>query len=339
MTYPLKSVALHITNECSGNCPMCYYTKEGQVKCEGKLETLKQIVLELKSAGVEEINLVGGDPAEYSQIQELVEYLHELGFRVPILSNTHNYKNSSIEKITPFITSLEGTFHGSTAEEHDKFNQSPGSYQTMINNLKRYNKIKSSEQNIGAVLNVMNYNYNRLYKIIEKVLEQGLSLDYVLIQRIGLYGRAENDQEFVILKEKLKTAFEQIDKINNNLNVESVMVDAFPLCLIPKEYHKYLGNCDWGYGTAAVDMNGDISRCAVAEHCGENLLGNILTIPTAEIWENSPTLIKFRNKEYLRKECQDCNLLQKCGGGCPMSCGNNILSTDVLVKSLKREIR
>lgn len=336
MENQLNSVALHITNECSGNCPMCYYTRKFQVKREGELEILKSIALELKKANVKEVNLVGGDPAEHSHIQEIVKYLYDLELDVPILSNTHNYKNSSVEEIAPFVTSLEGTFHAPTAEEHNRFNASPNSYQEMVLNLKRYDKVRTEGQNLGAVLNVMNYNYNRLYEIIENVLQQGLSLDYVLIQRIGLYGRAENNKDFSIMKEKLAIAFEQIDNINKKLGVESVMVDAFPLCLIPEEYHKYLEKCDWGYGTASLDMDGNISRCAVAEHCGENLLGNILETPLSEIWENSPTLVRFRSKEYLNDDCKKCDMLAKCGGGCPMSCGNNTLSSDVLVKTLNR---
>lgn len=335
MEYKLKSVALHITNECSCNCPQCYYTKEGQVKCEGNPEILKKIAFELKKAGVEEINLVGGDPAEHSHIQELVEYLYDLGFKVPILSNTHNYKNTTIERITPYVTSLEGTFHAPTAEEHDQFNRTRHSYETMLENLKKYDSIRNSEQNLGAVLNIMNYNYNRLYEIIEKLLEQELRLDYVLIQRIGLYGRAKGNEKEKILTEKLALAFEQIDKINRKLGIEIAMVDAFPFCLIPKEYHKYLAKCDWGYGTASLDMNGNITRCAVASHCGTNLLGNVLETNVSEIWQKSPTLISFRNKNYLRDECRQCDMLTKCGGGCPISCGNNELSNDALVKTLK----
>ena len=332
MEYKLKSVALHITNECSCKCPMCYYIKEGQIKCEGKLEVLKEIALELKKAGVEEINLVGGDPAEYSKVQELVEYLHNLGFRLPILSNTHNYKNTSIERITPFVTSLEGTFHAATAIEHDAFNGTRGSYEMMLENLKKYSKLKNQNQNIGAVLNVMNYNYNRLFDIIKSLLKQGLKLDYVLIQRIGLYGKAKGAEEEKLLRDRIATAFSQIDLINKELGVESLMVDAFPLCLIPEEYHKYLERCDWGYGTACIDMNGNISRCAVADHTGENLLGNVLETPVTDIWQNSPTLIHFRNKDYLREECQSCKKLTQCGGGCPMSCGDNILSNDALLR-------
>lgn len=327
MSYQLNSVALHITDECSGKCPMCYYAKKDTVKHEGNIEILK--------ANVREVNLVGGDPAEYSHIQELVEYLSELGLDVLILSNTHKYKNSSVEKIAPYITSLEGTFHAPTAEEHNRFNASPNSYQEMFSNLKRYDKVKTKEQKLGAVLNVMNHSYNRLYATIESLLEQGLNPDYVLIQRVGLYGRAEDKKGFSLIQERLATAFEQIDKINKELGVESVMVDAFPLCLIPEEYHKYLEKCDWGYHTASLDMNGNITRCAVANHSGENLLGNVLETPLSEIWENSPTLIKFRSKEYLDDNCKECDILEKCGGGCPTSSGDNTLSNDALVKTKK----
>ncbi len=336
MTYPLKYVALHITNECSSKCPMCYYTNDEQIKCEGNIEVLKKIGTELKKYGVEEICLVGGDPAEYSKVQELVEYYHHLGFQISILSNTHNYKNSSIEKIAPHVISLEGTFHAPTAEEHNKFNQTPNSYQNMIRNLKQYNQLKIQDKKIGAVLNVMNYNYNRLYEIVAKVVEQGIVPDYVMIQRVGLYGKAYGKENSSIVKEILSTAFAQIARINIELGIESTMVDAFPLCLIPEEYHRYLAKCDWGYGTASMDMNGYITRCAVADHKGTNLLGNILETPLNDIWENSKTLIQFRNKEYLNLECRKCNKLEQCGGGCPMSCGDSILSSDVLVRNLKK---
>lgn len=336
MTYPLNYVALHITNECSSKCPMCYYTKEGQIKCEGNIVTLKKIGSELKRVGVEEVCLVGGDPAEYSKIQELVEYYHELGLQISILSNTHNYKNTTIEKITPLITSLEGTFHAPTPEEHNYFNHTPNSYENMVKNMSTYQEVKKIDQRIGAVLNIMNYNYNRLYEIIQKLIEQGITLDYVLIQRIGLYGKAKMAEKYKVFQERLTIAFEQIKRINLDLGIESSMVDAFPLCLIPQEYHEYLAKCDWGYKTASMDMDGNLCRCAVAEHQGENFLGNIFEQPIEHIWENSPTLIKFRKKEYLRNECQSCDKLNICGGGCPMSCGNNILSDDILIKSLKR---
>ena len=79
----LNSVALHITNICSHNCPMCYATNQTQIKRESDLDTLEKIAIKLKKADVEEINLVGGDPCEYSYIEELLKYLSSLGFSLP----------------------------------------------------------------------------------------------------------------------------------------------------------------------------------------------------------------------------------------------------------------
>ena len=121
MEHKLKSVALHITNKCTHRCPMCYATPEGQYKCEADFDTLLLIAKELKKAGVEEINLVGGDPATYSQIEQLLKELHTLGFKLPVLSNTHEYRHTVLKRIVPYVTSLETTFHGKDLIRHNNF--------------------------------------------------------------------------------------------------------------------------------------------------------------------------------------------------------------------------
>lgn len=333
MEYKLKSVALHITNECTHKCPQCYATKENQIVCEGNIEVLKQAALKLREAGVEEINLVGGNPAEYSQILELVKYLHLLGFRVPILSNTHIYKNTSIEEITPFVSSLEWTVHGPSEKVHDDFCGVKGAFRNSVERLTQYKNLKREEQQIGIVMNIMPHNYSALYESVINVLEQGLPIDYVMIQRTGPFGKAENSQEFDIRREELIIAFEQIRKINEELKIESIPVDAYPFCVIPEEFHEYLAKCDWGYSTAAMDINGNLSRCAVG---ADYSLGNVLTTPVEEIWNNSPSLQRFRNKEFLRTECQACDKLGLCGGGCAISCGDISLRSDALVLERKQ---
>lgn len=327
----LNSVALCITTECTHKCPMCYVPGYNEPLCEGNIDTLKAIALELKKAGVKEINLVGGNPAEYSQIEELVKYLCELGFDIPILSNTHIYKNSSIERITPYVTSLEGTFHAHSASAHDEFCGKDGAYNTLLGNLKLYSAIKRPNQKVGLVMNLMKHNYNSLYQIAYNLLDQGLPIDYAMIQRVGPAGKA-SDKSFTVTEEEIIKGFENIKQINEELGIETIMVDAFPYCVVPKEYHKYMAKCDWGYGTASVDMYGNLIRCAVAGPNKVNSLGNVLQTPLTEIWENNVDLIRFRNKEYVDDECKNCKMLNNCGGGCAISCGSDILSSDILVK-------
>ena len=40
------------------------------------------------------------------------------------------------------------------------------------------------------------------------------------------------------------------------------------------------------------------------------------------------------SNEYLDEQCQNCTLLEKCGGGCAMSCGNENLTSDYFVKKM-----
>jgi len=328
MTYQLNYVAMHITNECTHKCAMCYHG-DTFTFCEGNIEVLKSAALEFRKAHVNEICLVGGDPAEHSKIKELLEYLHELGFKVSILSNTHKYKNSSVAEITPFVDSLEWTLHGPTESIHDNFCKVSGAHRLALTNLKEYLAHKKEEQQLGIIMNIMPHNYNELYNSIESVMNAGLTPNYMMIQRIGAYGRADGKNEFMIGPDELNIAFEQIKRINDDLGVDAVPVDAYPFCIIPEEYHYLIAKCDWGYGTASMDMYGNLSRCAVAS---DYSLGNVLKTPLNEIWNNSPSLQLFRSKEYLRSDCQSCESLDICGGGCPISSCEGCLSNDALIR-------
>ncbi len=332
MEHKLESIALHLTNECPHACPTCYATDKTKPVEEGNLETLKKILLELKKAEIPEVNFVGGDPAAYSKIKELLEYASNLGLSIPILSNTHDYKNSSVEEITPYVSSLEWTVHGPNEMIHDAYCGKKGAFESTINNLKIYNSMRSEDQKLGIVMNLMRHNHNLLYSSVENVVNQGIPADYVLIQRIAPFYRGKQFDNTIYQKEII-TGFENIKRINEELGIETIMVDAFPLCMIPEEYHQYFGKCEWGYSIGAIDFNGNLSRCAMSP---VYQLGNILETPINEIWENAEMLQRFRSKEYLDEECKNCKQLDKCGGGCPMSCGDENLKSDVLLKMKQR---
>jgi len=325
----LKTVALHITNECSHSCPMCYATSDCQVKREGNIHKLKKISTIFKQAGVSEICLVGGDPAEYTKMLELLKHLKgELDLDVSILSNTHNYQGCSIEEVATNVFSLEATIHSPIPEKHDRFCGRENAYHNVISNLKIYDGVRTPEQKLGIVLNLMSHNNHQLSDTVESVLNQGIGVDYVLIQRIAPFYRGKFFQSSMT-KEKIVLGMMEVDKINKKLGIETSFVDAFPYCLIPEEYHSYLTNCDWGYGTVACDMDGNLSRCAMSP---EYKLGNVLYENVIDIWENDPSLKTFRAKKFLPEECHNCTYLGKCGGACSMSCGSEQHNVDILVK-------
>jgi len=91
---------------------------------------------------------------------------------------------------------------------------------------------------------------------------------------------------------------------------------------VDDRFHKYLKPCSWGVDKFSVNGKGNLSRCGADPRYQ---LGNILETPLEKIWANSQELISFRNRDYLSEKCRKCVYLEKCGGGCPLCCSNDIL--------------
>jgi len=149
---------------------------------------LKRIIDQLAEAGAETIELVGGNPSLHPDIVEILRYCRDLGVEVAILSNTHHYAYASIEEIAPYVSALETTIHG-LPEFHDRFTH-PGAYRAVIANLRLWQQNKGPKQGTGITLNFTKENCAHIYDTIAHILEEGVTVDYVQVQRIGPYGRA-----------------------------------------------------------------------------------------------------------------------------------------------------
>lgn len=327
--YQLNYVALGITNFCSHNCSICYETAKlkPEERRHGDLETLKQIGLEFQKTGVKSVELVGGDPAEYPDIGTLVESYHELGLSIGILSNTHK----SWQAVAPYVTALEWTVHGPEAY-HDAYTK-PRAYAEVVDRLKLFAETKREDQQIGLTINFTSIMAEKLYEVVD-TLSKELPVDYVQLQRVGPFGGAASGCYNLTLEEIIKI-YRQIQRIDKELGIGIEVVDSFPMCFLPQDLRKYTTRCNWGFDTCYVDMDGNLSRCAV----NQIPLGNILNseTPLAKLWAEHPALIKFREKKYLpAMRCQKCVLLPQCGGGCPSSCGGCELSADKLIITSRR---
>ena len=180
MNCKIKEINLHITDFCSGKCPMCYATDEKMLRTHGKLEDLKLIVHNAIANGkVERFVMVGGDPCEYPHLVELLKYIKSEGKKYNVdtknmvISNTHNYfengKEVDIESINSFVDGLCFTVHGENSKIHDEFNKCSGSY-------------------------------NHIYKDLDN------QVDSIAIQRIAPIGKACGTTKYFIEKEDVNLA-------------------------------------------------------------------------------------------------------------------------------------
>ena len=202
MDYKIKEFNLHITEYCSGHCPMCYATDERLPRKHGNLEKLKLIVHNAVANGkVERFVMVGGDPCEHPNLVELLKYIKDEGkkfnvnTKAMVISNTHDYKengkNVKIEDIAEYIDGICFTVHNDNEKEHDKFNGCIGSYKHAIENINKYAKVKKKNQEICIIINLMPQTVNKLEDIMNNI-DRDLNgcVDGFAIQRIAPIGRA-----------------------------------------------------------------------------------------------------------------------------------------------------
>lgn len=317
MESKLSSVIIHLTNACANRCPYCYAYK-GKAIEHGKIETIKRIIDEVAYAGVTSVSFLGGDPVLHPNIHEFITYAHDKGLSVSVMSNSMNFHGIPVDEVMNKVDTFETTIHGDCAITHDTFCDNPGAYEELVDNLKTLSNMNAR---IGIAINIIPSNAFSIYSMIDSLINrESINVSYIIIQRIVQFGKAANSTEYLLNKEQANAALEQIDRISCDFGIKITVEDPFPLCVIDKKYHQYMHPCEWGFTKAAISPTGDFSRCGADPRC---LLGNILETPITEIWENSPILLSFRNRDYLSEICKNCKYSEACGGGCPLSCEHN----------------
>ena len=311
MNNRITQAIFHITYNCQHHCPMCY-ANAGDKNDFPTLSSLEKIIDQLVLEGICDITLVGGDPVLFPNILELCKYIKTKNAKLTILSNTLGF-GPFIDEITKYVDVFEGTIHHSSAKTHDEFCGCQGAYDLLSKNLRYFS---STGRKVGIAINLIPFNYNFVYEMIENLIDKNVIIDHVVFQRIIQFGRAKNSTKYELTHNMIKKIMPQIEKAERDFNVQIIFEDPLPICALESKYAKYIRPCEWGHTKVSIDYKGNISRCGADVF---HSLGNIFDNGLYEIWENNTILDSFRTKKYLPQKCLSCNHLCQCGGGCPIS--------------------
>ena len=313
----LINAYLHITNACEFKCPFCYAS---DIKiCEGKsfFETDKilKIIDIVGKSTIKNISLVGGNPILHPDIFSIMKYIKSTtNLNIILMTNTAEISLNKIEEYCSMIDVLMVTVHSNTPDMHDSITKMKNSYNNLMKALLKFQKINPLAK-IKVAVNITPYAYDRIYSIAENVVNYGIKLDELVLQRIAPVSVDRMNEEFLVNATQANIALSQAIDVRDKLNVKVDLVDPFPLCFVDEKNKEIVVPCKCGKTDININGNGDVSRCGADPNYQ---LGNIFVTPISEIW-NKPELVNFRNKDYLPEECLNCNEKYVCGGGCPMS--------------------
>lgn len=325
LSAPIKAY-LTITDICNLKCSHCFgdFGKGSQLN----KTQIKEILDELKSLGICEISITGGEPLCHPDIIEIIEMIVERDFNFQICTNGLMIDDDFIKVLKRFnsrIFRLSISLDG-IAEIHNKI-RGENTYEKTIVNIK-----KLQEEKIPfAVNNVMN-NLNIDY--IEEFLDNlnDLGIKSCSFSPIIPTGRAVVDSNLTLVnnranwKEKFLNAIECMEKYTESkgFNIyfygRTIGKQAELGCDESLLNILNLEKCGAGSIIVTIKSNGHLLPCVFLSESLEkrNILSeSILEKSLKEIWDNNEQF-KFIRQISAHDSCKKCNHHKKsCTGGCP----------------------
>lgn len=297
-----KNIHIYITHKCNLQCPYCYVSAGQPLKNELSLSEWKKAFDKLfEVAPYAEITFSGGEPLTKKGIFEILEYSYKKGFENVLFSNGTLINEDNIHLLSKYVTSIQITLDGLSAETHEVM-RGTGNFKKTLHAIKLIIKNRIP---LDLAINILPHNVK---EITTKLIEFIEYLNYDLLNirinyQLDKEGFAINlsDDYFNIYPKYKK----EIKKLISQLISKGLYFNP-----LEKTKLKRLRNCGIGL-SFGIDSNGDIYPCDKLHKS----YGNILTSDLKEISKKFIELnriTEISNMEY----CKNCDLKYICLGGC-----------------------
>lgn len=315
--HKLMDLFWECTLTCNAHCKHCGSNAEKR-KYKEELttkeikEAFKQIA-EFMNAPSIFISVTGGEPLVREDLCEVMEYAtKQLGFSWGMTTNGILLNDKNIEKLKKAKLSTISISIDGLEQTHDEFRGMPGSYKTIIENIKNLKKANFVEH-IQATTVVNKTNIDELEALYNVMLE--LNLDSWRLASMDPIGRANENDELLLDGKELKQLLDFI--LNKNKKNKLRIVYGCPGFLglkYEKDVRRNYFYCRTGINVASILYNGDLFVCPNVPRIKTLIQGNIKRDNFKEVWDNKYK--EFRKEDRTKcKNCENCEYWQFCLGG------------------------
>jgi len=325
----LKSMVLHLTQECNLRCKHCFFSSGLPYEDELSEKDISSIMKEFSLLGGESLIITGGEPfIKRSLLFELIKKARLQGVKhISISTNGTLLTEEDAAFLREHRVEVGISLDGFNMETND-FIRGQGTYEKAIKAIKLLTGA-GVHTTIGVTL--MKPNINAAENFIK--LAKSLGVPSVSFTLLRIKGRAKaNENMLKASPEEKVTALKKIWKASRDLKVKTTVEQMWGALteLTPKNL------CSAGRFSVCVAPNGDVYPCdAIMEEPFK--AGNLRKQNLREIWEHSEVFKLFRSLSVNDIEgCCECELKYVCGGGC---LADNYSINGVLNKSLHDNCR
>jgi radical SAM protein with 4Fe4S-binding SPASM domain len=301
---------LALTYRCNNECSHCYNARSRSFP---ELETKEwfEILDRLWEIGIPHICFTGGEATLREDLPDLIRHANQLGQITGLLTNGRRLADPKYvnQLKVAGLDHVQITLESHDPEVHAQMVQSGNAFQQTV---------KGIQNTIAAGLYVMTN--TTLLKLNADDFQETLEfLSHLGVPTVGcnalIYAGAgetvgtgipEKDLDRLLL-----LAREHTERNNQRL----IWYTPTQYCHFdPVQFELGVKACTAAMYNMCTEPNGDVIPC----QSFYQPVGNIQRDPWESIWNHELSLW-LRERKYIPDTCQDCSVLQECGGGCPLT--------------------
>jgi len=315
----LDNVFIDLTSRCNLNCSYCFnYETVHDNHTDLPVRIVEKLLEDPLAEGVSSWFLSGGEPLLYPQLDELLALFQKHGVRPKIASNGYMMSPIITDKLISFdVNSVQ--FSIDTLDENQFRVLRDGSVdvlQRTIDNLK-YAVSSPLRTVVSSVLTKINS--ENICSMMTYFSNLGVDSYTLYLYTPGI--NLPNMHDFVLTPPEVLVLLDNLiqyyyDHINTRIidtNLPWIEGTAF--------FNKWKGKidlrthgCGAGQFTLSVNVNGKVSPC-ICQDSDDFVCGDLNLSDLSSIW-HSAEIETFRSSHRRIPECNGCQILSTCRGGC-----------------------
>ena len=299
-----------ITYECNNDCLHCYNARVREFPQLEKKDWYK-VIDRIWDLNIPHIVFTGGEPTLFTDLPDLIGYAEHKGIITGINTNGRKLADESLLQnlISAGLDHIQITLESSDAGIHDQMVNYKGAWNETVTGITNVLK-----HNVYMMTNttMLKTNYHKIPETLDFLAELGVPT--VGLNALIYSGKGKNVGTG--LSEVQLAPLLEIAKNKTSSNQQKL------IWYTPTHYCRFnpishdLGvkGCSAALYNMCIEPNGDVLPC----QSYYSPLGNILHSTWDSIW-NHELSIQLRERKNLPKKCNQCELIQECGGGCPLA--------------------
>ncbi len=311
----LPHIIFETTSVCNLKCRYCYNIwkipgTKGFEQFNSYKQAKKTLKRLFKIADVNSVTFTGGEPFLAERFNELVLFTRLKNKSVTIITNGNAATEKDYKQMVDLGVNLfELPIHSSSAKEHDFMTNTTGSWQRSVESVKELVQLKAY---VVAVVVITKANYHLIDKTLQFI--KSLDINRIMLNRfnIGGQGIAEKNNLWLSHRE-INQAYKVASETGRKENLILSSNVCTPMCVLNPFDFQNIGftscSADVSRRPLTIDIFGNLRFCnhspTVLGNIFKDKLKDMLNSREAQLWNDvTPDF------------CSDCNLYERCMGGC-----------------------